>query len=213
MYYCALKTPPSNPKILLRNRKGDKVPVKCFCIDSELVYWNFFLDFGPLNLGQLFRFTVQLNSLLVEQSQHAQNHPVILFYSSTEPAKRTNAIYLICAWQVLEMKRTPEQSYYAFQYYHDNSQQQQEPSPPSKKKRHCSLPPPAPLTSIGQATVMAPIPYFHDASPIACTYQLSLMHCLQGLVKARQHNFFDWDDFNVEEYEYFEQVQVCSIRN
>jgi len=27
-----------------------------FTIDDIFTYWNFYLDFGPLNLGQLFRF-------------------------------------------------------------------------------------------------------------------------------------------------------------
>ena len=34
------------------------------------------------------------------------------------------------------------------------------------------------------------------------------MHCLQGLVKAKQFGFFDWDSFDVEKYEYYEQVEV-----
>lgn len=201
LYYCALKSPPASNKLLLRNRKQEKVPVKCFCIDDELVYWNFFSDFGPLNLGQLYRFTVQLNGMLVEQSQNDKHHPVILFYSSTQPAKRTNAIYLICAWQVLEMKRSPEQAFYGFQYYMDHD----EDDPPPKRKA-CSMPPPTPLSSIAKATI-APLPPFHDASPVACTYDLTIVHCLQGIVKAKQLNFFDWESFNLEEYEYFEQVE------
>ena len=35
-----------------------------FSIDEELVYWNFFLDFGPLNLGQLYRFCTILKNKL-----------------------------------------------------------------------------------------------------------------------------------------------------
>jgi cell division cycle 14 len=197
-----LKSPPASHKLLLRNRKQEKVPVKCFCIDDELVYWNFFLDFGPLNLGQLYRFTVQLNSMLVQQSQSEKNQPVILFYSSTQPAKRTNAIYLMCAWQVLEMKRTPEQAYYGFQWYMDHDEDEE-----IVRRKHCSMPPLPPLSPIGRATV-APLPPFHDASPVACTYNLNIMHCLEGIVKAKQFKFFDWDSFNVEEYEYFEQVEV-----
>jgi hypothetical protein len=77
----------------------------------------------------------------------------------------------------------------------------------SSRRRRCSLPPPTPLTSIAKAT-LAPLPPFHDASPVACTYELNLMDCLEGLVKARQLNFFNWDGFNVEEYEFFEQVEV-----
>lgn len=217
LFYCALKAPPSNHKVLLRNKRNEKIPVRCFSVDEELIYWNFFLDFGPLNLGQLYRFTIRLNALLQDPKA------AILFYSSTQPDKRTNAIYLICAWQVLELKRTPEQAMYGFDFYNQQQQQQQRRnngksetelaaeleqllSLPSKVKR-CSLPPAVyPLTTIGANTV-APLPPFHDASPVACTYHLTLLHCLQGLVKARQFNFFDWDTFDVEEYEYYEQVE------
>jgi cell division cycle 14 len=187
---------------LLRNRHNEKVPVQCFCMDDELVYWNFFLDFGPLNLGQLYRFTVRLNDLL-------QEGVAILFYSSsTNVAKRTNAIYLICAWQVMELQRTPEQAYYGFSFHaSDITDETSNRSHDQKKLAAYSKPPPAPLTGVGLATI-APLPPFHDASPCACTYELSLLHCLQGLQKARQFKFFDWDTFDVDEYEYYEQVEV-----
>lgn len=192
------------------------------------------MDFGPLNLGQLYRFTIRLNQLLAD-------HPeaTILFYSSTDPAKRANAIFLICAWQVLELKRTPQEAFYGFSYYsaaavddadggggggsdsvgrtrpskgnagggtHQNETDRTNIADDGIGKSH-STPPPHPLSSIGNATV-GPLPPFHDASPCACPYELTLMHCLQGLVKARQHKFFDWDNFDVEEYEHFEQVEV-----
>ncbi len=176
------------------------------------------MDFGPLNLGQLYRFTIHLNQLLAD-------HPeaTILFYSSTEQNKRANAIFLICAWQVLELKRTPTEAFYGFSYYSANGSSsagggggpdQEEPvqsgtainDGPRVGTSH-STPPPHPLSSIGNATV-GPLPPFHDASPCACPYELTLMHCLQGLVKARQFNFFDWDNFDVEEYEHYEQVEV-----
>jgi cell division cycle 14 len=188
-------------------------------VDDELVYWNFFLDFGPLNLGQLYRFTCHLNQLLADHPQ-----TTILFFSSTQPAKRANAIFLISAWQVLELKRSPTQAYFGFSYYYDNNNINQQhqptsnsdddphadaallrPSPPSSKSR--STPPPWPLSSIGAATI-APLPPFHDASPCACSYELTVYHCLQAIIKARQYQFFDWDSFNVEEYEHYEQVEV-----
>jgi cell division cycle 14 len=204
LYYCALKSPPSSNKLLLRNRNNEKVPVHCFCMDDELIYWNFFLDFGPLNLGQLYRFTVRLNELL-------QEGVTILFYSSTAAAKRTNAIYLICAWQLMELNRTPEQAYYGFSFHASEIDDETSTTTDKKKKQlsACSKPPPAPLTSVGHHTI-APLQPFHDASPCACTYELTLMHCLQGLQKARHFKFFDWDTFDVEEYEYFEQVEVRS---
>ena len=80
-----------------------------FQIDTELVYWNFFLDFGPLNLGQLYRFSTKLNSMLKKKRDH-----VICFYSSTVSTKRANAVYLICAWQLLYLDRTPEEAYRGF---------------------------------------------------------------------------------------------------
>ncbi|KAG7345157.1 dual specificity phosphatase [Nitzschia inconspicua] len=208
LYYCALKSPPTSHKILLRNRNNQKVPTILFNIDGELVYWNFFLDFGPLNLGQLYRFTCHLNQLLADHPQ-----ATILFYSSTAPDKRANAIFLISAWQVLELKRSPSQAYFGFSYYQENvvdyeggknPDEEAATSVASSKSR--STPPPFPLSPIGAATV-APLPPFHDASPCACTYELTLFHCLQGIIKARQFNFFDWDNFNVEEYEHYEQVE------
>jgi hypothetical protein len=35
------------------------------------------------------------------------------------------------------------------------------------------------------------------------------MDCLKGMAKARSHGFFDVETFDVEEYEYYEQVEVC----
>ena len=160
-------------------------------MDDDLVYWNFFLDFGPLNLGQLYRFTVRLNDLLrqVQQQQEksgGKSRPVtILFYSSSEPAKRTNAIYLICAWQLLELKRSPEQAFYGFSFPASSINEETNALPDNKKFSSYSKPPQSPLTSVGQATI-APLPPFHDASPCACTYELTLLHCLQGLQKAKQ---------------------------
>mmetsp|Transcript_40190 Transcript_40190/g.97082 ORF Transcript_40190/g.97082 Transcript_40190/m.97082 type:complete len:541 (+) Transcript_40190:676-2298(+) len=218
LYYCALKTPPSNPKILLRSRRDSskKLPTICFNIDDELVYWNFFLDFGPLNLGQLYRFTIHLNELLNEYP-----NTNILFYSSPDPAKRANAAFLICAWQVLELKRTPDQAYYGFTALMKmgngtkrrdggdggaaGNDDEVPPPPPTGGSSYCR-PPCYPLSPIGRLTV-APLPYWHDASPCQCTYKLNLYDCLLAIVKAQEYKFFDWDTFDVEEYEYFEQVE------
>jgi len=58
-----------------------------------------------------------------------------------------------------------------------------------------SLPPP-PRASGGKRVASSPfvqlnpLPPFHDASPIACTYDLTVYDCLQGLDKAREFGFF-----------------------
>jgi len=218
LYYCALAEHLRNHKILIRNpflnttNPDQKFPVVCFNIDDELVYWNFFLDFGPLNLGQLHRFTTRLNRLLANARK---DNTTILFYSSTLSNKRANAIFLMCAWQILELNRTPEQAYRGFSTvaYHQNGNSKSDDKQSTLQNKNgsqsmgSSNPPLLPLSSIGRQTVEA-LPPFHDASPYRCTYELTLMDCLGALVKARQFDFFDWGDkFNVAEYEHFEQVE------
>ena len=55
-----------------------------FCIDNDLIYWNFFLDFGPLNLGHLYRYCALLNSKL---SEPKLKDKVIYHYCGNHPHK------------------------------------------------------------------------------------------------------------------------------
>uniref|UniRef100_A0A8C9SL16 Cell division cycle 14Ab n=1 Tax=Scleropages formosus TaxID=113540 RepID=A0A8C9SL16_SCLFO len=48
---------------------------------------------------------------------------------------------------------------------------------------------------------------FRDASFGNCTYNLTILDCLQGICKALQHGFFDFETFDVEEYEHYERVE------
>lgn len=157
LFYTALRTLPK------------ETPTSTFfCIDSQLVYWNFFLDFGPLNLGQLYRFCSTLNSKL-KSEQHKKK--AIYYYSGTHGQKRANAVFLICAWKMLYMGSSAEDAFEIFK------------------------------------TMYPGFPPFHDASPCACTYNLSILDCLMGLQKAKQYKFFDFDNFDPDEYEYYEQVE------
>jgi len=228
LYYCALNDPLQNHKILIRNpflnttNPDQKFPVVCFNIDDELIYWNFFLDFGPLNLGQLHRFSTRLNRLLANARK---DNTTVLFYSSTLANKRANAIFLACAWQVLELNRTPEEAFRGFSFEGYNgakfgissssstkTKNSTKSSPSSSNTKNIrsmksSNPPLLPLSSIGGQTIET-LPPFHDASPYRCVFELTLMDCLRALVKARQFNFFDWGDkFDGQEYEHFEQVE------
>ena len=237
LYYAALKQPPPSHNILASTPKRDpslpkeKRQIHFFNMDQELVYWNFFLDFGPLNLGQLTRFCHKLNDKM-------RKFPVVCFYSSTQPAKRANAQFLICAWQVLYLKRSPSQAYSGFVTPSPASPQRPgtnhmmvdtangdydgaapaSPNPythafcgsstANQAGLHHSLPP---ISQSQGAPTVAPLPPFHDASPVACTYDLSVVDCLDGLVKAVQFGFWNIDDFDLEEYEHFEQVEVCMV--
>ncbi|XP_048831990.1 dual specificity protein phosphatase CDC14AB isoform X10 [Brienomyrus brachyistius] len=53
----------------------------------------------------------------------------------------------------------------------------------------------------------APYLPFRDASFGNCTYNLTILDCLQGIHKALQHGFFDFDTFDVDEYEHYERVE------
>ena len=47
----------------------------------------------------------------------------------------------------------------------------------------------------------------HDATPTTCTFNLTILDTLKGLHKARELKFFDFEHFNIEEYEHYEQVE------
>jgi cell division cycle 14 len=173
-----------------------------FQIDAELLYWNFFLDFGPLNLGQLHRFSTKLNALLALDLDEGESSTTIVFYSSVDPNKRANAKYLIAAWQMLYLDRTPEEALRGFCLRSSSS------SETPKQQSHNSSSPPLMMGSSSSVITTSTVPPFHDASPGVCTYDLTVMDCLRGLAKARLYGFFDFNDFNVQEYEHFEQVEV-----
>ncbi|MEQ2177302.1 Dual specificity protein phosphatase cdc14ab, partial [Goodea atripinnis] len=45
---------------------------------------------------------------------------------------------------------------------------------------------------------------FRDAAFGNCTYNLTVLDCLQGIRKALQHGFFDFETFDMDEYEHYE---------
>ncbi|XP_043078999.1 dual specificity protein phosphatase CDC14AB isoform X5 [Puntigrus tetrazona] len=48
---------------------------------------------------------------------------------------------------------------------------------------------------------------FRDASFGNCTYNLTVLDCLQGIRKALQHGFLNFEMFDVNEYEHYERVE------
>lgn len=48
---------------------------------------------------------------------------------------------------------------------------------------------------------------FRDASFGNCTFNLTVLDCLKGIRKALQHGFFDFETFDVDEYEHYERVE------
>eukprot|EP00403_Amphidinium_massartii_P015592 CAMPEP_0178415158 /NCGR_PEP_ID=MMETSP0689_2-20121128/23409_1 /TAXON_ID=160604 /ORGANISM="Amphidinium massartii, Strain CS-259" /LENGTH=461 /DNA_ID=CAMNT_0020036473 /DNA_START=97 /DNA_END=1482 /DNA_ORIENTATION=+ len=68
-----------------------------FTIDETFVYMPFCDDFGPLDLGKVYRFCVLLHLKLMDPHMEGKR---IIHYCSHEPRKRANAAFLICAFRV-----------------------------------------------------------------------------------------------------------------
>jgi len=99
--------------VALRHIPRETATAHFFSIDKELIYWNFYLDFGPLNLGQMFRFTEMLHRRLADPS--IQNKK-IYFYSGTHGNRRANAVCLLACWGVMHGKMSPEEAFRPFQH-------------------------------------------------------------------------------------------------
>ncbi|KAM3961456.1 uncharacterized protein ACR2FA_004572 [Aphomia sociella] len=138
-----------------------------FCIDNELVYENYYSDFGPLNLGCVYKYCKILNDKL---KQHL-NKQIIIHYTSIEPSKKANAAFLLGCYGVLYLSLTPRDAL-------------------------------KPLVIHGQSYKP-----FQDAIQGDSSYTISLLDCLQAIKKARELDFFNFQDFNYEEYDRLDKIQ------
>ncbi|XP_045403392.1 dual specificity protein phosphatase CDC14A isoform X1 [Lemur catta] len=153
----------------LRNRPKSTINTHYFSIDEELVYENFYADFGPLNLAMVYRYCCKLNKKL---KSYSLSRKKIVHYTCFDQRKRANAAFLIGAYAVIYLKKTPEEAYRA-------------------------------LLSDSNTPYLP----FRDASFGNCTYSLTILDCLQGIRKGLQHGFFDFETFDVDEYEHYERVE------
>ncbi|KAM9326768.1 dual specificity protein phosphatase CDC14A [Gastrophryne carolinensis] len=166
----------------LRNKPKSTLNTHYFCTDDELVYENFYADFGPLNLALLYRYCCKLNkklksvwqccALIRKLKSFSLSRKKIVHYTSYDQKKRANAAFLIGAYAVIYLKKTPEEAYRA-------------------------------LLS-GSSPQYLP---FRDASFGNCTYNLTLLDCFQGIRRALHHGFFNFENFDVDEYEHYERVE------
>ncbi|XP_068082597.1 dual specificity protein phosphatase CDC14C isoform X1 [Anabrus simplex] len=79
-----------------------------FSIDDELVYENFYADFGPLNLAMLYRYCVKLNKKMKSFSLAKKK---IVHYTTMDAQKRVNAAFLIASYAIIYLQKTPEEAY------------------------------------------------------------------------------------------------------
>ncbi|KAM9720327.1 dual specificity protein phosphatase CDC14AB-like isoform 2-T2 [Menidia menidia] len=52
---------------------------------------------------------------------------------------------------------------------------------------------------------------FRDAAVGECSFSLTVLDCLQGIRKALQHGFLDFESFSADEYEHYERVENGDI--
>lgn len=74
-----------------------------FSIDDELVYENFYDDFGPLNLAMLYRYCQKVNKKLKSVTLRKKR---IVHYTTMDPTKRVNAAFLIGSYAVRNYNRS-----------------------------------------------------------------------------------------------------------
>jgi len=79
-----------------------------FCIDDQLVYRNFYSDFGPLNLSMLYHYCQKLNRKLKSPALSKKN---IVHYTTEDQQKRANAAFLIGCYAVIYLNKTPDEAY------------------------------------------------------------------------------------------------------
>uniref|UniRef100_A0A8C6RU91 CDC14 cell division cycle 14A n=1 Tax=Nannospalax galili TaxID=1026970 RepID=A0A8C6RU91_NANGA len=83
----------------LRNRPKSTVNTHYFSIDEELVYENFYADFGPLNLAMVYRYCCKVNKKL---KSYSLSRKKIVHYTCFDQRKRANAAFLIGAYAGLQ---------------------------------------------------------------------------------------------------------------
>ncbi|CAN9500838.1 unnamed protein product [Ophioblennius macclurei] len=153
----------------LRSKPKSTANTHYFSTDEELVYENFYADFGPLNVAMLYRYCCKLNKKL---KSFTLTRKRIVHYTSFDQRKRSNAAVLIGCYAVIYLKKSPEEAFRA-------------------------------LTSGTNSSYLP----FRDAAFGNSTFNLTVLHCLQGIRKALQHGFFNFESFDVNEYEHYERVE------
>ncbi|XP_074099162.1 cell division cycle protein 14 isoform X2 [Cotesia typhae] len=146
-----------------------------FSIDDELIYENFYFDFGPLNLAMLYRYCLKVEKKLKTSGFFKKK--ILHYTTASEPEKRVNAAFLAGSYAILYLKKTAREVY----------------------------------ESLVSSPNSPPYIMFRDASFGAPCYQISLKDCLSAIYECYRLGFFNFDDFNVKEYEYYERVEYGDL--
>lgn len=77
-----------------------------FTVEDSIFYNSFHLDFGPMNIGHLYRFAVIFHEILNDPDNA---NKAVIFYSSTSTRQRANSACMLCCYMVLVQGWTPHQ--------------------------------------------------------------------------------------------------------
>lgn len=168
-----------------------------FTVDEDLVYLSFAKDWGPLNIAMFYRFCVHVHQLLIDPSM-ADTHLVV--YTTEHPHHKANTA-LLCAMYALTIDHIcPADAFYPFSevrpplvYFMQAADHADGIcAVPRRRLRACRLYPDDPGT-LPQMT---------------WTHALTILQdILYGVHKAIEHGLLDLTTFNLEDYEFYEQVQ------
>lgn len=81
------------------------------CSEDKYRYRPFRDDFGPFDIATTIQYCRDLKALL---TRPALTKVEIVHYSSTEAKHKTNSVFLICAYQILELHRTAHAAWELF---------------------------------------------------------------------------------------------------
>ncbi|CCK71940.1 phosphoprotein phosphatase CDC14 KNAG_0I01530 [Huiozyma naganishii CBS 8797] len=84
----------------------DTDEVVFFTVEDSIFYNSFHLDFGPMNIGHLYRFAVVFHEILNDPEN---SNKAVVFYSSASSRQRANAACMLCCYMILVQGWTPHQ--------------------------------------------------------------------------------------------------------
>ncbi|KAI4787364.1 hypothetical protein KUCAC02_036509, partial [Chaenocephalus aceratus] len=181
----------------LRSKPKSTANTHYFCTDDEFVYENFYADFGPLNLAMLYRYCCKLNKKL---KSFTLTRKRIVHYTSFDQRKRSNAAVLIAGYAVKCKYGVEALAGDAVDLLRTDLIENE------LRVIYLKKTPEEAFRALISGSNASYLP-FRDASFGNCTFNLTVLDCLQGIRKALQHGFFDFETFDVDEYEHYERVE------
>ncbi|KAF8820485.1 serine/threonine specific protein phosphatase [Cardiosporidium cionae] len=195
LYWTSLDNPPESSST-----------VHYFSIDDIFVYEPFYQDFGPLDLGCTYRYC---RLVLEELNEATANDGIVVHYCSCFPEKRTNSVYLICAFQVIILNQKAADAFAPFKNIHPSLLDFRD-------------------ASFGDCAYRLPVLHFLKGLELAihllirmineavstlyiliAIYQWSILYILDPSVHYLMHTlgWFSFDSFDLGEYEYYSQIE------